>query len=125
MWFWWFILFSDLIIPVIMLVAGRMMQKRPPQKINCFFGYRTERSMKNRDTWEFAHKHCGKLWWKLGWILLLPSLLIHLPIYGQSEQIVGTVSIVLMIVQLIVLVASLFPTEQALKNTFTDSGKRK
>ena len=24
-------------------------------------GYRTSMSMKNKDTWEFAHKYCGKV----------------------------------------------------------------
>lgn len=47
MWFWWFILFSDLIIPVMMLAAGWIMQKRSPKKINCFFGYPTEQALKN------------------------------------------------------------------------------
>lgn len=31
MWFWWFILVCDLIVPVMMVISGRMMWKRPPK----------------------------------------------------------------------------------------------
>ena len=32
------------------------------------FGYRTSMSMKNKDTWEFAHKYCGKVWYVCGMV---------------------------------------------------------
>ena len=59
MWFWWFILICNCIIPVLMIIAGRMMWKHCPKKINGIVGYRTKMSMKNMDTWKFAHKHAG------------------------------------------------------------------
>ena len=65
--FWWFMLICDLIIPIVMIIAGRMMWKHCPKSINGIVGYRTNRSMKNMDTWKFAHEYCGKLWWKIGW----------------------------------------------------------
>lgn len=46
MWFWWFILICDCIIPVLMIIAGRMMWKHCPKKINGIVGYRTKMSMK-------------------------------------------------------------------------------
>lgn len=122
MWFWWFILCCDMLIPVVMIVGGRMMWKHAPKKINGLVGYRTTRSMKNQDTWEFAHNYCGKMWWKIGWIILLPSFIIHIPFYGATDDEIGIVSLILVIVQIIVLLASIFPTERALKNTFTDDG---
>ena len=125
MWFWWFMLVSDLLIPVIMVIAGGIMRKHCPNEINFFIGYRTARSMKNQDTWEFAHRHCGRLWWKTGWIMLIPSVLIHLPFYRSSENTIGVIGCVLMTIQLIVLIASIFPTEIALKKTFHDDGTRK
>ena len=66
MWFWWFILICDCIIPAVMIIAGRMMWKHCPKKINGVVGYRTRMSMINMDTWEFAHEYAGKLWWKAG-----------------------------------------------------------
>ena len=65
MWFWWFTLISDLLIPLIMLIAGRMMWKHCPGTINMVYGYRTKRSMKNMDTGKFAHQYAAKIWWKL------------------------------------------------------------
>ena len=44
MWFWWFILICDCLIPAIMIIAGRMMWKHCPKKINGVVGYRTKMS---------------------------------------------------------------------------------
>ena len=125
MWFWWFMLCCDLMIPLLMIVIGRLMWKRPPQKINSLIGYRTSRSMKNMDTWHFAHHYCGKLWWRIGWIILVPSLIIHLPFYGASDDAIGIVGLILTFIQIAVLIGSIFPTEKALKRTFTEEGLRR
>ena len=61
MWFWWFVLVCDMLIPILMVIVGNMMRKHTPEKINGMIGYRTARSMKNIDTWKFAHDHCGRL----------------------------------------------------------------
>ena len=55
MGFWIFMLITDLLIPVIMTVFGWYFIKQAPKNINYLFGYRTEMSMKNEDTWKFAH----------------------------------------------------------------------
>lgn len=121
--FWWFMFVCDLIIPILMIIAGKMMWKHPPQKINGIIGYRTARSMKNIDTWKFAHEYCGRLWWKIGWIMLFPSILMHFPFYHASDNKIGIVGGILCTIQCIVLAVSVFPTETALKKTFTDEGK--
>lgn len=46
MWFWWFMLICDLIIPIAMVICGRMMWKHCPKHMNSMSGYRTTRSMK-------------------------------------------------------------------------------
>ena len=125
MWFWWFMLFCDLLVPVLMILGGWMMWKHPPKKINMAIGYRTARSTKNIDTWRFAQDYCGHLWWKIGWTMLLPSLLVHLPFYGRSEGAVGTLGDILCSIQCIVMIGSIFPTERALKKTFTREGVRR
>lgn len=125
MWFWWFMLVCSVLIPIIMIIAGRMMWKHCPKKINYVYGYRTGRSMKNMDTWKFAHDHCGRLWWKLGWIMLIPSVLIPLPFFHSSEDVIGIVALALCSVQVIILIASVFPTEAALEKAFADDGTRR
>ena len=123
--FWWFIFFCDLLTPVLMIGVGRWMWKHPPKEINAFLGYRTTWSMLNMDTWQFAHHHCGKRWWIIGWILLLPTVAIHIPFYGKGEDAIGWMCIGVLAVQLTVLIASIFPTERALKKTFREDGTRR
>ena len=122
MWFWWFMFICDLLVPVVMILCGRMMWKHSPKKINSLFGYRTSRSMKNLDTWIFAQKHFGKLWWKIGWIIFIPSILVHIPFYGASDDMIGIVGLILVTVQTIIIIVSIIPTERALKNTFPEEG---
>lgn len=125
MWFWWFILVCDLLVPFTMLIAGRMMWKHCPKHINGVIGYRTRRSMKNIETWKFAHDYCGRLWWKLGLWMIVPSVLVHIPFYHSDEDTIGNVSLILVIVQCIALVLSILPTEHALKKRFHDDGTRR
>jgi uncharacterized membrane protein len=125
MWFWWFILCCDLIIPLSMIFFGWFMWKHPPQKINSLIGYRTSRSMKNIDTWLFAQHHSGKLWWRIGWVILVPSIIIHLPFYGASDDAVRIVGLILPFIQIGVLLGSIYPTERALKRNFTEEGNRR
>ena len=125
MWSWWFTLICDLIIPTAMLIGGILMQKHCPKHINGLLGYRTALSMKNMDTWKFAHDYCGRLWWKIGLIMLIPTVLISLLFYQSSEETLGILSLILMSIQFVVLIASVFPTESALKKAFHDDGTRK
>ena len=124
MWFWWFMLVCDLLVPVIMILCGRMMWKHAPGKINGVLGYRTSRSMKNMDTWKFAHDYCGRSWWKIGWIMLIVSFIIHIPIYGKSDDVIGWTGAILCTIQCIALIVSIIPTEKALKRTFDKEGIR-
>ena len=125
MWFWWLIVICDLLVPVIMLIAGRMMWKHCPKEINGLIGYRTARSMKNMDTWRFAHEYCGKLWWKIGLIMVVPTILIHIPFYHRDEATVGIVGGILAAMQCIILIGSIFSTEHALKMAFNNDGTQR
>ena len=125
MWFWWFILICDLLVPVTMLVGGIIMSKHHPKQINGLFGYRTAHSMQNVDTWKFAHNYCGRVWWKVGLITFVITILSHLPFYNSNEDVIGIVSLVVMTVQIITLIIPVFMTESALKKTFNEDGTRR
>ena len=125
MWFWWFMLICDLLIPIAMLIGGRMMWKHCPKRINGMAGYRTTRSMKNMDTWRFAHDYCGKLWWKIGCVMIIPSALIHIPLYHSDKNTIGFAGLILATIQCIIMIASFYPTEKALKEHFHDDGTRR
>ena len=51
-----FIIVIGLLLPVLMIVIGLLWSKHPPKKINAFYGYRTQRSTQNQQTWDFAHR---------------------------------------------------------------------
>ncbi len=115
----------ELLVPAVMILAGWFMWKHTPGKINHWAGYRTERSMKNGDTWKFANEYCGRLWWKLGWAILLPSVLPVLLCLDSGEKTVGTVAVTVLMIQPGFLIAGIFLTEKALKETFDRDGNRK
>lgn len=124
MWFWWFMLGCDLLVPAIMIIAGWSMWKHCPKKVNMAIGYRTKRSMKNMDTWQFAHEYCGKLWWRIGWVMLALSVLVQIPNMHSSEDRIGTMGGILCTVQTMFLMFSIVPTEAALRRRFTKDGER-
>lgn len=114
-----------LLIPALMIVLGVVFTKMPPQKINSLAGYRTDRSMKNQDTWFFANKMCGGFWWKIGLILIVLSLVLFFLIMNLSEDAQGLVILIAILVQTLICVLSIIPVETALKKTFDDQGNRK
>lgn len=123
--FWLFMLVMDLLVPAVMIVFGRLFMRRPPHTINYTFGYRTAMSMKNQDTWQFAHQYCGKLWLRLGWILVPVSVIPMLFVIGRDIETVANVGLAVSFLQLAPLVGSIFPTELALKKVFDKNGQRK
>lgn len=123
--FWIYMLVMDLLIPAIMIGFGRSFMTKAPQNINATFGYRTTMSMKNKDTWEFAHKYCGKLWFRCGLVLLPLFVIPLLFVLNKDIATVGNVGLIVAGVQLIPLVGSIFPTEAALKRTFDQNGLRR
>lgn len=125
MGFWIFMFICDLLIPLMMVIFGRIMEKHTPKDINYLIGYRTSMSMKNADTWTFAHELCGKLWWRTGWAMLILSLGIQLPFVNNTKDTIGLMGLILCTVQCVVLIVSIFPVEKALKNTFNSDGSRK
>ena len=78
MGFWIFMLIMDMLLPVTMIYFGKQFMKNAPKEINATFGYRTTMSMKNKDTWEFAHKYCGKIWYLCNVINLRKSTISYL-----------------------------------------------
>lgn len=125
MWFWWFMFFFNTLIPLTLIVAGQTMRKHCSKDINSVIGYRTKRSMKNADTWKFANEYCGRSWWKLGWIMLFPTVCIQIPFYTATEAFIGNMGGALCAIQCVLMIASIVPTEKALKKTFDANGKRK
>ena len=125
MGFWIYMLIIDLLLPFTMIGFGKYFLKTAPKNINTVFGYRTSMSMKNKDTWIFAHKYCGKIWFIGGLIMLPLSVIVMMFVFGGLENVVGTVGAVLCGIQFIPILISIILTEKALNKTFDKNGIRR
>jgi len=125
MGYWIFMLAMGLLFPAIMILFGAVFTKTAPKKINHIFGYRTDMSMKNRDTWAFAHKYIGKVWFCLGLLLIPITVIPMLFVIGNSENVVATVGLIVSFVNTVTLIVPIFFTEKALNKAFDKDGKRK
>lgn len=123
--FWIFMLIMELLMPFTMIGFGRYFSNGAPKEINSVFGYRTKKSMKNRETWEFAHKYFGKLWYIFGLVLLPISIIIMLFVIGQSEDTIGIIGAGICAAQLFPSIGAIFVTENALKKTFDENGNKR
>ena len=81
--------------------------------------------MMNMETWKFAHAHIGKLWFVCGLILLPLSVVVMAFVLGKETNTVGIVGGILTIVQMILLVGTIIPTENALKKHFDEFGRHR
>ena len=126
--FWIFMLSADLLIPLIMVLFGRIYEKKPPQKPKSKFeyaGYRTKMSMINIETWEYAHRFFGKLWFRFGIALGVTSIIVLLFVIGKDKDTIGFVGMIVCYVQIVVMILPAIPTELALRKNFDKNGKRK
>ena len=51
---------------LIFVAAGYIQQKFPPKKINHFYGYRTRKSMRDQESWDFAQTYSARQMQKMG-----------------------------------------------------------
>ena len=125
MGFWIFMLAADLLVPLALIVFGFSFVKKAPREINHFYGYRTSMSMKNRDTWEFAHRYLGRLWSVAGIALLPVTVVLMALVFGRNEDLVGGVGTAITLFEVVVLLATIIPTEAALVRNFDRQGRRR
>lgn len=125
MWFYIMMFICNLLMPTIMLICGFFMFKYPPKEINGIIGYRTTMSRKNKDTWKFAHDYCGRLWFKIGLVLLIPTIIFQIPFAYSSEDTIGYMTLFVEGIQLVTLLGSIVFVERALKKTFDENGVRR
>ncbi len=125
MGFWFFMLLSVLLIPGMLLLFGWMFRAHAPQTMNYVFGYRTRRSMRNADTWQFAQAEFARLSWRWGLVELPVGILAMLPLLGKNTGLVGVAGSILCGVFCIPIFVIIWQVEHALKASFDENGKRK
>ena len=62
---------------LILTVVGVVFWMYPPKKINEFYGYRTTRSRKSQEAWDFAQRYSAKLMTIFGFAALLVAAVAH------------------------------------------------
>lgn len=125
MGFWIFMFVCNLLVPLVILGFGKVFIKHPPKDINGVYGYRSSMSMKNQETWDFAHHYCGRLWIKIGWIILIISIIPMMFVIGKADNIIGIMSLIICGIQLVVLIGTIISTEKALNKNFHKDGTKK
>ena len=125
MGFWIFMLVMDLLIPVTMVFIGKRFQKKPPKEINGIYGYRTAMSMKNKETWEYAHHCCGKLWYVSGLVMIPVTVIVLACVFGKGNNCVGNVGGIVCTLQCVVIIGTIVVTERELKKRFDRTGEWK
>ncbi len=111
--------FVNLLIPLIMIIFGLYFYKWGPKTINPLFGYRTTMSMKNAETWHFAHRYCGKIWFIGGLAMLAVTVAL---LFFNILDLWETYFVLLQVVVLVVLIV---PVELALRKNFDKDGNRR
>ena len=121
--FGYIMLLVILIIPLLMVGFGLVLMKNPPKKINSVYGYRTRRSVRSQETWDFAHYYFGKLWLVCGLVSIPISLVPICLVLGKSEQVISVAGLIVLGIQTLLLLVTILLTERALKKNFDEFGK--
>ena len=95
------------------ILLGYYFSKFPPKKINNIYGYRTTRSMKSQEAWDFAQVYGAKKMMVTGLIMLAAGLLL-LP-FNLTENIAAVLSISILLGSAIWMIVV---TERELKRRF-------
>ena len=107
------LLFTSFLSGIIFMITGFVMFKFPPKNINMLYGYRTTRSMKNQEQWDFSQKYSAKLLILCGVFLILTSNISLIITINNKAKLF--ISLALIFGSVIFL---LFKTENELKKRF-------
>lgn len=103
---------------ILFLVLGFYYLKRPPKKINHWYGYRTRRSMANQEIWDFANRQSAKDFWRVAVAVMLTGILL-LPFDFFLKVFIQ------LLVLLIGIGISVWHTEKEISKRFDKNGNKK
>lgn len=123
---WVLMLSCNLLIPAVAIWYGRRFQANPPREPNGVFGYRTARSMKSRDTWDFAQRKMGQVWGRWGFVMVPPVVVCQvLTLFAPTVDGMCLWSLPITVVETVLLLLSMIPVERALRENFDENGRRR
>jgi uncharacterized membrane protein len=100
---------------LIFIGTGYFLKKQPPKEINHFYGYRTQKSMKNKEHWDFAQVYSAKAMMKMGGVLLI---LAFLGLFLTLDELTGTLISLGLLVGLVIIM--ILKIEKTLKQKFPE-----
>ncbi len=103
-------------VGLVFWILGFYFVNHPPKKINPLMGYRTPRSMKNQESWDFAQIYSSELFKKYGALMMFVSFLdFFMPAIGAGTKVsLGIAAVIIPIAYMI------YQTERTLKEKFGD-----
>ncbi len=99
----------SILIGIIFILAARILQKNPPTDINAAYGYRTKRSMKNKELWDAGNKYSAEVMKKNGFIMMLIGSVISI-LFRYPHTIIA-----IMVVMLLLIIRLFMRVEKRLK----------
>lgn len=81
-------------------------------------------SMKNGNTWGFAHHYYRKLWWQLSWGVLAFTTILMVTALGEGNDTTFICAGTMSAVQIIFLLLPIYFVEKALRRNFDRDGKK-
>ncbi len=116
--FWMTTLFFNLIIPMTIFFFGIWFTKKASPTISWSTGYRTERSMKNQETWQFAQQHFGSACKRLGAVYTILIVIAMFCVCQECRKVIGMVGTIIGFSEGALLIYLLYVTERALKKKY-------
>jgi uncharacterized membrane protein len=112
---------ASLLAAIIFLFMGFFIRRFPPHSAKTWYGYRSELSTKNIDTWHAGNTYAAYISRRIGFILLLTGIGCAL-IFNQPSQLFYFITVGVVIVGVLYMVGF---TEWKLAQQFDDSGNKK
>jgi uncharacterized membrane protein len=105
-----------LLVVFIFVIMSVIMYFFPPKNINDFYGYRTAKSKKNQETWDFAQRYSAITMTKAGLLLMITSFLGLFVSINENSQVVLGISLTVIAGEVMI-----YFTEKAIKNKYPNN----
>ncbi|MEB9610490.1 SdpI family protein [Bacillus cereus] len=100
----------SILIGIIFILTEIIFQKNPPTDINAAYGYRTKRSMKNKELWDAGNRYSVEVMKQNGFIMMLIGSVISILFRYPYTIIAIMVVMVLLIIRLFIRVENRLKT---------------
>ena len=111
------------ILPLFVLLCGLRFRRGVPYNVLTIISYRTEKSMRSRASWDYAHDLCGKIWVVLGAVSAVVAALVIALSFRLDDSTFGNTATAVMASELAAIIISVVCIERALGRAFDKNGR--